>query len=173
MNFAVSPNERLIATTHKNYLTKVFYIDSTAFDNVPSAGVWINTTPMQTFKTTNQLGLEVCFDPSSRYVAIGTSDSHVKVFDTVKGFQTHNFMGHRGVIVQLAFLPQADALKLISSGEDFTVRVWDLVLNSEIACLRGTIGRVTSFAFSQDQKTLVVGAKDSKIAFYNILENYK
>jgi WD40 repeat protein len=58
---------------------------------------------MQTFKTLNQLGLEVTFDPSSRYVAIGTSDSHVKVFDTVKGFQTHNFIGHRGVIVQLAF----------------------------------------------------------------------
>ena len=53
------------------------------------------------------------------------------------------------------------------------MRVWDLVLNAEIACLRGTIGRVTSFAFSPDMKTLVVGAKDSKIAFYNILENYK
>lgn len=27
LNFAVSPNERLIATTHKNWLTKVFFLN--------------------------------------------------------------------------------------------------------------------------------------------------
>jgi len=77
------------------------------------------------------------------------------------------------VITQLAFQPTTDALKLISAGEDFTVRIWDLVLNAEIAKLQGTVGRVTSFAFSPDMKTLVVGAKDSKVAFYNLLDNYK
>ena len=45
--------------------------------------------------------LELCFDPTSRFLAAGTSDSQVKVFDVIKGFQTHNFIGHRGVIVQL------------------------------------------------------------------------
>lgn len=30
--------------------------------------------------------LEVCFDPSSRFVAVGTADSHVKVYDVEKGF---------------------------------------------------------------------------------------
>lgn len=76
--------------------------------------------------------LEMCFDPSSRFLALGTSDSHVKVFDVVKGFQTHNFLGHRGVIVKIAWEPNADNLRLISSGEDFVVKVWDLVLNKEV-----------------------------------------
>jgi len=34
----------------------------------------------------NQMCLEVCFDPSSRFVAVGTADSHVKVYDVEKGF---------------------------------------------------------------------------------------
>ena len=60
---------------------------------------------MQQFKTVGQLSLEMCFDPSSRFLALGTSDSQVKVYDVAKGFQTHNFRGHRGVIVQLTFYP--------------------------------------------------------------------
>lgn len=81
--------------------------------------------------------LELCFDPQSRFVALGTSDSQVKVFDTIKGIQTHNFMGHRGIIVQLAFIPGNDTFRLLSSGEDHTVKVWDLILNKEIAALKG------------------------------------
>ena len=113
------------------------------------------------------------FDPSSRFLAIGTSDSQVKVYDVAKGFQTHNFRGHRGVIVQLQFYPQTGSLQLISSGEDLTVKVWDLVLNSEIATLRGTQARVTCFAFTKDYKTLIVGVKDGSIAFYNTQKNFK
>jgi hypothetical protein len=30
--------------------------------------------------------LEMAFDPSSKFLAVGTADSHVKVFDVVKGF---------------------------------------------------------------------------------------
>jgi len=89
--------------------------------------------------------LEVAFCPQSRFLALGTADSHVKVFDIEKGFQTHNFIGHRGVICQLAFVPGRDSLRLVSSGEDYTVKIWDMVLNKEIAAMRGTQGRVTCF----------------------------
>jgi len=30
--------------------------------------------------------LELAFDPSSKFLAAGTADSHIKVFDAVKGF---------------------------------------------------------------------------------------
>ena len=60
---------------------------------------------MQQFKSAGQLSLEMCWDPSSRFLAVGTSDSQTKVYDVAKGFQTHNFRGHRGVIVRIAFYP--------------------------------------------------------------------
>ena len=73
------------------------------------------------------------FDGTSKFLACGTSDSHIKVFDIIKGFQTHNFLGHRGIITKLLFFPGADdTLKLISCAEDFVIRVWDLVMKKEI-----------------------------------------
>jgi len=163
-----------MVTTHMNYMTKVFAIDihgAVSLDEHISS--FMSATELHTFKTMAQLGMEVCFDPSSRYIAIGTSDSHVKVFDTVKGFQTHNFLGHRGVIVKLAFYPKVDSLKLISSSEDFTVRIWDLVLNTELHCLRGQEGRVSAFAFSDDLDTLLVATKHAQVIFYNVRDNFK
>jgi WD40 repeat protein len=53
------------------------------------------------FKTPNQLVVEMTFDPSSKLLALGTSDNHIKVFDVHRGFQTHNFIGHRGLILKL------------------------------------------------------------------------
>lgn len=35
------------------------------------------------------------------------------------------------------------------------------------------MGRITSLCFSQDLKTLIVGAKDGKIAFYNTTDNFR
>ncbi len=45
-----------------------------------------NLTLLHTFKTTGQMCLELSFDPSSRFLAVGTADSQIKVFDVVKGF---------------------------------------------------------------------------------------
>ena len=41
---------------------------------------------MKLFKTPNQLVIEMTFDPSSKLLALGTSDSHIKVFDVLRGF---------------------------------------------------------------------------------------
>jgi WD40 repeat protein len=40
-------------------------------------------------------------------------------------------------------MPGVDTFKLVSAAEDFNVKVWDLVLNKEIANLKGNKGRVT------------------------------
>ena len=165
--FTVSPNEKFIATTNKTYMIRVYALST------PDEEGKQTTVTAQTFKTPGQMGLECCFDPSSRFLAVGTADSHVKVFDVIKGFQTHNFIGHRGVIVQLGFVPGVDHLRLLSSGEDFTVKVWDLVLNKDVATLRGNMGRISCFQHTHDLKTLFVGARDGKIAVYNCHENYK
>ena len=119
------------------------------------------------------LGLEACFDPSSRYLAVATSDSQVKVYDAVKGFQTHNFVGHQNIVLIMQFFPAKDSLRLITAGEDLVVKVWDLVINKEVASLRGSTGRITSLVVTKDTKTLIVGSKDGTISFYNAADNYR
>ena len=118
--------------------------------------------------------LELVFDPSSKFLAAGTADSQIKVFDAVKGFQTHNFIGgHRGVITNLHFFPEADTLLLVSSAEDCQIKVWDLVMRDEVAHLKGHTALVTSIAFSHDHSTMTSSSKDGKLAFWNAKENFK
>ena len=74
--FAVSPNQQLIALSNKNYMIRVFAM--------PEEG-W-QFEQVKQFKTTGQMVLELAFDPSSRFLAAGTADSGVKVFDVAKGF---------------------------------------------------------------------------------------
>ena len=50
--------------------------------------------------------------------------------------------------------------------------MWDLVLNTQIATLKGTQARVTCFAFTKDYKTLIVGTKGGNIAFYNAQKKF-
>jgi len=42
------------------------------------------------------------------------------------------------VIVQLAWEPCSENLRIASSAEDFVVKIWDLVLNKDIAALKGS-----------------------------------
>ena len=118
--------------------------------------------------------LELAFDPSSKFLAAGTADSHVKVFDVLKGFQTHNFTGgHRGVVTNLTFFPETETLLLISAAEDCQIKVWDLVMRAEVAHLKGHTALVTSITFSNDKSTLITCAKDGKIAFWNAKDGFK
>ena len=92
--------------------------------------------------------LEIVFDPSSKFIACGTADSHIKVYDFIRGFQTHNFTGHRGIINKLKFFPEVDSLRLISTAEDYNIKVWDLVMRTETCSIKVHNSLVTGIEFS-------------------------
>ena len=77
------------------------------------------------------------------------------------------------MITQLTFMPGQDSLRVVSSAEDFVVKVWDMFLNKEVAAMKANRGRVSSFQFTNDYKTLIVGARDGKIALYNTTDHFK
>ena len=84
-------------------------------------------------------------------------------------------MGHRGVLVKLAFIPHEGSLQLISAAEDMLVKVWDLVLNTEICTIKmptPSAGRATCFAFSKDFKTVMIGYRDGSITFLNTQKEF-
>ena len=133
---------------------------------------------LKVFRTPNQVCLQVKFDPSSRFLAAGTTDSHIKIFDVVHGYQTHNFLGHRGIILQLQFHPQEDSLKLVSTAEDFVIRVWDLVLKKEVAAMKpkgsdNKAAMTMSMLFTNDRKTFITAGRDGHIHFWDAMNNFK
>jgi U3 small nucleolar RNA-associated protein 13 len=134
---------------------------------------------MKLFKTQTQLVVEMTFDPSSKFLAVGTSDSHIKIYDVLGGFQTHNFTGHRGVILKLVFHPDPTSLKLLSCAEDFIIKVWDLVLKKDVAVMKpkgkedNMAHMTTSMVFTNDKKTLITSGRDGMLHFWNVKENFK
>jgi len=66
------------------------------------------------------------FDPTSTLVATGSADSTIKIWDVEKGYCTHNFRGHSGVISVLKFHFDPDKLELYSGSDDCQIRIWDL-----------------------------------------------
>lgn len=77
------------------------------------------------------------------------------------------------MVTKLLFYPEEDSLKLISSAEDNLIKVWDLVLRTDIATLKAHTSLVTSIVFTTDKNTLISGSRDGNIAFWNTKDNYK
>ena len=168
--FALSPNERLFATANKNNLIRIYEMPETLSE-------FGRMECVKVFKTDNSLVLELAFDPSSKYLAAGTSDSQIKVYDAINGFQTHNFLGHRGIVLKLLFYPDPHSLKLISTAEDFQIKIWDLVIKKEVACLKpkgksdNMAHMTTSMIITKDRKILMTAGLDGCIHFWSLETN--
>ena len=81
ITFAVSPNQKILVTTTKNYMVKAYRMPTlpeTSEEGVVEAWAPEN---FQQFRIVGALALELSIDPSSRFVAVGLSDSQVKVYD--------------------------------------------------------------------------------------------
>jgi len=52
------------------------------------------------------------------------------------------------------------------------LKVWDLVMRAEIAHLKCHTALITSIGFTSDMSTLITCAKDGKLAFWNVKENF-
>jgi len=80
ITFCVSPNQQILVTTTKNYLVKAYRLPQLPEPDSEEPQVW-QPQHFQTFRLTGCLGVELTVDPTSRYVAVGTSDSQIKVYD--------------------------------------------------------------------------------------------
>ncbi|WFD00879.1 U3 small nucleolar RNA-associated protein 13 [Malassezia yamatoensis] len=115
-------------------------------------------------------------DPTSALLALGSTDGSVKVYDIARGYTTHVFAGHGGVISALAWQVQKQnktrSVHLYTGCIDGKVRMWDLNGSSKsaskpTAVLSGHAGVVRAVSISPDGRTLISGARDQTVAIYS------
>jgi U3 small nucleolar RNA-associated protein 13 len=123
-------------------------------------------------------------DPTSTYIASGSADGVVKVWDIVRGYITHIFRGHGGVVSALAFnyphdsssVLQTQKMQLITASVDTRIRIYDLTATANKvngvakpeAVLEGHVSVPRALDVTQDGKWLVSGGRDSVVLLWNL-----
>jgi WD40 repeat protein len=100
------------------------------------------------------------FSPDGKKLAMAADDG-AGVLDPMQKKLRPFFGKHRGGVNDIAF--RADSQRIVSSGIDHTVRVWDPVFGVEKNVLRGHIRPVHAACFSADGKRIFSAGGDQMV----------
>ncbi|KAF7368290.1 WD40 repeat-like protein [Mycena venus] len=110
--------------------------------------------------------MSVCFSPDKRWIASGSADTTIRVWDACSGDIALLIQGHTQEINCVVFSP--DGKWIASASDDRTVRVWDAETGELVAGpFRGHNDRVNSLAFSPDGERIVSGSADHMVRIWN------
>jgi U3 small nucleolar RNA-associated protein 13 len=141
--------------------------------------------PIRVVARAHDAPVHVCkADPTSTYLASGSADGVVKVWDIVRGYITHVFKGHGGVVSALAFdyhqdpssVKQQQKMQLITGSVDTRIRIFELTDSASrgtgsqkpVAVLEGHVSVPRGLDVSLDGKWLISGGRDSVVLIWDL-----
>lgn len=143
--------------------------------------------PIRTIPRAHDAPVHVCTtDPTSTYLASGSADGVVKVWNIARGYVTHVFKGHGGVVSALVFnypfdpsaVAQQPKMQLITASVDTRIRIFYLSSASARsgasakpqAVLEGHVSVPRGLDVTRDGKWLVSGGRDSVVLVWDMAE---
>ncbi|CAL1526303.1 unnamed protein product [Lymnaea stagnalis] len=128
---------------------------------------WKEKSLVKTWRSVHNAPVtSLALDSTVTLLASGSADFTIKIWDIVRGYFTHNFKGHSGVIRLVTFHPHSERLQLISAAEDYMIRVWDLKTSSCIVTSSCHASLVTSVAFADNGDTMYSAGKDNIVCVW-------
>jgi len=107
----------------------------------------------------------VAVDPLGRWLASGSDERSVRIWDPATGALLHALEGHTGRVWALAADPQGRWLA--SGSEDKTVRVWDPATGTLLHALEGHSDRVSALAADPQARWLASGSEDKTVRVWD------
>ena len=166
---AISPNSRMVASGGADRPNR---------GNTESGGlirIWdLQTKELRPILRYNATVSTIAFSPNSRWIAGGSSDGTIRVWDAGTGERIYEFTEDTEPIWKLEFSP--DSKLLLSLSLDGTGRLRDLVPpRQELATFRQDGNAIYAASFSpdtdEDNYTIVTGSEDKEVRFWPIDAN--
>ena len=105
------------------------------------------------------------FHPNSNYVATGSSDRTVRLWDVLNGQCVRYYTGHKSKIFVLQFTNCGKFL--VSAGADKVVLFWHLGHGYLVAQLTGHHDTIYTMCFSRDSNVLATGGNDDCVNLWD------
>ncbi|CAK5280627.1 unnamed protein product [Mycena citricolor] len=178
-SICLSPSAKYLTVFSGSLSLRVFEVPPT------TAPISKAVQPIRVIARAHEAPVHVCkIDPTSTYLASGSADGVVKVWDIARGFITHVFKGHGGVVSALAFDYHQDPssvkaqrkMQLVTGSVDTRIRIFELTDSASrasgtqkpVAVLEGHVSVPRGLDVSKDGKWLISGGRDSVVLIWDL-----
>ncbi|KAJ7040343.1 U3 small nucleolar RNA-associated protein [Mycena alexandri] len=174
-SLCLSPSAKYLLVFTSSLSLRIFEVPTTTTPLAKSVH------PIRVVPRAHEAPVHVCkTDPTSTYLASGSADGVVKVWDIARGFITHVFKGHGGVVSALAFdyhqdpssVKQQAKMQLITASIDTRIRIFELTDSASrgkpVAVLEGHVSVPRGLDVSLDGKWLISGGRDSVVLVWDL-----
>ena len=108
----------------------------------------------------------ISWSPNGKYIASGSFDRAVRIWNANTGTCIHTLEGHTESIYSVAWSP--DSKHIASGADDITIKVWDATTGSCIHTLTGHTSSINSVSWSPDGKHIASGSRDYTIRVWDV-----
>ena len=133
-------------------------------------------TPLATYRGHFKEVYTVSWSPDGKYIASGSGDETVQVWDFARGANVLTYCGHchkvgKGLVQAIMWSP--DGKYLVSGSWDKTVRIWDAHSGHTLSTLRNYYEAVEAVAWSPDGRYIASGNRNGMALVWNVTNGKK
>jgi WD40 repeat protein len=153
---AFKPDGMVLATACEDSVVRLWYAKA---GQLQPPVLWQSESATATVRA-------LAFHPDNKlnWLAIGSRDSQVQVWETTSGRSVYRLYGHQKMVTGVAFRPgsERDPLRreLATSSDDSTVKVWNLSSRQQPRFEASPMGFPTHISFSAGGKFVAAGSWD-------------